>query len=310
MRAAVIGLGGIAEKAYLPLLSGWENLELILHARTRETVERYQEQYRVPHGTVRFEQVISLEPDVAFVLTPSDTHYEIASQLLEAGIHVYVEKPATLRSEHTRSLAELADEKDLVLSVGFNRRHAPLHRRARELWGGRPIGFCLLQKHRSSAYHPDLYSNYIDDTIHIIDLLRFFCGEASPGHTEAQIAGGKLVRAVSMVNLSHGGTGVVSTELNAGGWQERYALHGGGASLYVDAFSSLSFVDEQGEYLEEETYASAWTSTLKGRGFVDEIAHFLECVREGDSPETSAWEAARTQQLLEGMVDEASEGQG
>lgn len=147
MSAAVIGLGGIAEKAYLPLLSGWQGLDLILHCRTLETVEQYQEQYGVPEGSDELEEVLGLEPDVAFVLTPSDTHYTIARRLLEEGVHVYLEKPATLRSEHTLSLAELAEAENRVLMVGFNRRYAPLHRRARELWGGRPIGFCVLEKH-------------------------------------------------------------------------------------------------------------------------------------------------------------------
>lgn len=303
MRAAVIGLGGIAEKAYLPLLTGWAGLDLILHCRTRETVEGYQLQYRVPHGTDDFEEVLALEPQVAFVLTPSDTHHTIARRLLDAGVHVYLEKPATMHSGHTRALAELADERDRVLMVGFNRRYAPLHRRARELWQGRPVGFCVLEKHRTSAYHPDLYSNLIDDTIHIIDLLRFLSGEARVLSTESEISGGKLVRAVVTLELNGGGRAIIATELNAGGWQETYALHGAGASLHVDAFSQLRLIDGRAEHVERETYSSAWTSGLKGRGFEDEIEHFLECVARGSQPQTSAWEALKTQQLLEAMVD-------
>jgi virulence factor len=303
MRAAVIGLGGIADKAYLPLLAGWRGLDLILHCRTRDTVERYQAQYRVPEGTDELDEVLAWEPDVAFVLTPSDTHYAIARRLLDAGVHVYLEKPATLHSEHTRTLAEMAEAADRVLLVGFNRRYAPLHRRALELWEGRPVGFCVLEKHRPSAYHPDLYSNAIDDTIHIIDLLRFFCGEAVALHTTARVIDDKLVRAVATLAVGDAGHAVVATELDAGGWQERYALHGGGASLYVDAFSRLRFIDKQGQRTETETYASAWTSTLKGRGFKDEVAHFLTCVREGRTPRMSAWEALKTQELLEEIVD-------
>ncbi len=303
MRAAVIGLGGIAEKAYLPLLTGWVGLDLILHCRTRETVEQYQLQYRVAHATDDFEEVLALEPQVAFVLTPSDTHYAVARQLLEAGVHVYLEKPATMHSGRTQELAELADGRDRVLMVGFNRRYAPLHRRARQLWRGRPVGFCVLQKHRTSAYHPDLYSNLIDDTIHIIDLLRFFCGEATVLSTESETSGGKLVRAVVTLKLNGGGRAVIATELNAGGWQEAYALHGAGASLHVDAFSQLRLIDGRAERVERETYSSAWTSGLKGRGFEDEIDHFLECVARGSQPQTSAWEALKTQQLLEAVVD-------
>lgn len=139
--------------------------------------------------------------------------------------------------------------------------------------------------------------------MHIIDLLRFFCGDAVALHTNAEVIGGKLVRAVATLTVDEAGHAVVATELDAGGWQERYALHGGGASLYVDAFSRLRFIDKGGERVERETYASAWTSTLKGRGFEDEVAHFLACVCEDRTPQTSAREAWRTQKLLEDMVD-------
>ena len=307
MRVAIVGLGDIARKAYLPLLSTWEGIELLLCSRTPATVERIQGQYRLHRGTSDLDELLSWEPGAAFVLTPSPTHRAIAGRLLDAGVDVFVEKPATMHSAETQELAELARARDRILMAGFNRRYAPLHRQARELWGSRTVGLCVLQKHRASAAHHDLFSNYIDDTIHIIDLLRFFCGDGEAVSTVRQVRQGQLVGAVSVVALPGGGFGMVVTSLQAGGWTEQYTLHGDGASMYVDAFSRLRLVTEDGERVWEEGYASTWKTTLQARGFATQIAHFFQCVHSREQPLTSGWEALRTQRLLEDMLAEAED---
>ncbi len=93
--------------------------------------------------------------------------------------------------------------------------------------------------------------------------------------------------------------------MRAGHWKEQYALHGDGASLYIDAFSRVALVEGGEQRVWEETYASSWKTTLKGRGFHDQIAHFLDCVQTRSQPETTAWEAAKTQQLVEDIVLQA-----
>lgn len=302
MRVAIVGLGDIARKAYLPLLANWEGIELLLCSRTPATVARVQDQYRLRWGTSDLRELLSWEPQAAFVLTPSPTHRPIAGRLLGAGVDVFVEKPLAMHSAETQELVELAEARERVLMAGFNRRHAPLHRQARELWGDRTVGLCVLQKHRASAAHPDLFSNYIDDTIHIIDLLRFFCGDGKAVATVRHVRQGRLVGAVSTVALPGGGFGMVVTSLQAGGWTEQYALHGDGASVYVDAFSRLRLVTGDGERVWEEGYASTWRTTLQARGFAGEIAHFFECVRSREQPLTSGREALKTQRLLEAML--------
>jgi len=299
---AVIGLGGIAEKAYLPVLTSWEGIELLLYSRNPASVVRFQNQYRVRRATSNLDELLGWGPQAAFVITPSSSHRELAQRMLEAGADVYVEKPLTLSLPDSQALAELADRKGRVLMVGFNRRFAPLHRQARELWGDRRIQTAVFQKHRTSAYHPNLYQNHIDDTIHIIDALRYFCGEGIARHTSSQLEGGKLVGAASTIELKGGGTGLVVTSLRAGGWLETYTLHGEAASLQVEAFERLTLTIENRQTTWKESYASAWMNTLKGRGFVDEIGHFFDCVRSRTQPETSAWEAVKTQELVEAMV--------
>ncbi len=306
MRLAIIGLGGIAEKAYLPLLSTWSGLTLLACSRSPKTVHGHLERYPFERGTTDLDELISWEPDAALVLTPNPSHYEITKRLLVGGIDTYVEKPLAMSSDESAELGEIAGQRDRILMVGFNRRYAPIHQWVKDRWGGRPVRFCLIEKHRSEPVHPDLETHYTDDTIHQIDLLRYFCGEAEPLSTRFAMRNGEIEGAFSSLRLGGGGLALLATSRSAGRWRERYELHGDRTSVYVEAFTAARWVDEAGErHFSADEYGS-WASHLMIRGFEGELKHFFDCVDSRSQPETSAEESVRTQALLEGLL-QASE---
>ncbi len=119
MLIGVIGLGNIASKAYLPVLGCKEGVDLALCSRSEETVHRVQSQYRIPKATTHLEDLVRMGITAAFVLSPNDTHALIGRALLEKGVDVFFEKPATLNSRETQELAELADRGGRVMMVGL-----------------------------------------------------------------------------------------------------------------------------------------------------------------------------------------------
>lgn len=302
MQIAVIGLGNIARKAYLPILGNLQGLDILPSSRSETATREIQAQYRLPRGAADLAEVIHQRPQAAFVLTPKETHFEIVRQLLEADIDVFVEKPATLHSADTRALAELAERRSRVLMVGFNRRFAPLHIRARELMGNRRISLGVFEKHRAAGSNTDLAEHIVQDTIHQIDLLRFYCGEGKVISTSCQTQQGNVLSASSMVALENGGTAILATCLRAGAWQERYSLHGSNQSILIDAFERLRLVSTNEERTWRENYASKWKTNLEGRGFTGQIDHFLACVLKREQPQTSGHDSVRTQQLVEDMI--------
>jgi predicted dehydrogenase len=64
--------------------------------------------------------------DAASVATPTSSHHEIATQLLQRGKHLLVEKPITENPQHAGALAELAARNQLVLQVGHVERFNPV----------------------------------------------------------------------------------------------------------------------------------------------------------------------------------------
>jgi virulence factor len=305
MRAAIVGLGDIARKAYLPILATREDLDIFLCSRSEASVEKIQAQYRLSRGTTGLADAIRDRPQAAFVLTPKETHFEIVRQLLEANIDVFVEKPATIHSADTRALAELADRQGRVLMVGFNRRFAPLHVKGRELMANQPVSLGLFQKNRAGASKDSLVDQFGEDTIHQIDLLRFYCGEAEVVSTVYQTQQGKLYSATSTIALETGGIAVLATCLQAGAWKESYSLFGSKQSIFIDAFARLRLVIPKEEKTWQEPYASSWEMTLEGRGFTGQINHFLDCVQKRAQPQTSGWDSVKTQQLVEAMLAKA-----
>ena len=308
LNVAILGGGEIARKAYLPLLRTWPHIRIVgLFSRTQETVDDVCADWQIDFGTTKLEALLARGPQAAFVLTAHPSHAPLVRALLEAGVDVYVEKPATESSAATRELADLAKAKGRLLMVGFNRRHALLYRQAREVFAGHCPQMCVIEKHRPSAYHVSLYNNYLDDTIHQIDLLRFFCGDVRPIHTSFEMRDGKLVGALSVAALPTGGLAVILTSLQAGAWQERVALHGDGLTVEVSAFRELRVKAPEREEIYGLDRPGRWVPELVERGFHGAVKHFFECVRERRNPESDGYEAAQTQELVEAMVTAAGQ---
>lgn len=68
--------------------------------------------------TKDYRDLFKLGLDAVVVATPPVTHYEIAKCCLEHGLHVLVEKPMTLNSQHAQDLISIAEARGLTLMVG------------------------------------------------------------------------------------------------------------------------------------------------------------------------------------------------
>jgi virulence factor len=228
-----------------------------------------------------------------------------AKMLLDAGIDVLVEKPLAQNSEEARILTQIAEKNNRILMVGFNRRFSLLYKKAQDILKGKKIQFAILQKNRPRATHTSLYNNYLDDTIHQIDLLRFYCGNVEPISTSYEMEEGKIIGAVSQCRLEDGGLGVILTSLKAGSWQEKVVLHGEHLTVEVDAFEKLTIKSHDHDQVFGTDRPGKWIPDLQERGFHGEIEHFFNCVQSRKQPLTNGADALQTHQLIEKLVEKA-----
>lgn len=89
----------------------------------KEKALRICETWRIPYAD-SLEQ-LAAQCDAVFVHTSTASHYEVVSRLLNAGVHVCVDKPLADKLSDAEALVELAARRHLTLMVGFNRRFAP-----------------------------------------------------------------------------------------------------------------------------------------------------------------------------------------
>jgi predicted dehydrogenase len=104
-------------------------------------LERQTQRYPAVAATQRLEDVLSdSDVDCVLLATPVFSHYELARECLEAGKHVFVEKPLAPSSEQAAALVDLATGLGLTLSCGHTFLHSPAVRKVKELISSGELG--------------------------------------------------------------------------------------------------------------------------------------------------------------------------
>jgi len=134
LRVAIVGCGKIAD-SHAAQIQRIKNCEIVA-ACDRELLMARQLCDRFPINSY-FSDLNDLlseaRPDVVHITTPPASHCEIAKRCLEAGCHVYVEKPFTYNEDEARTLISLANERRLKLTVGHDYQFSHAARRMRAL---------------------------------------------------------------------------------------------------------------------------------------------------------------------------------
>ena len=90
--------------------------------------------------------------DAVSVATPDHAHHDPAAECLEAGAHVFVEKPLTIDPGEARALVRLAEARRRVLMVNYSQRWLPEHRRIEQLIASGALGeIAFVESHRWDA---------------------------------------------------------------------------------------------------------------------------------------------------------------
>src|SRR5450756_3116096 len=77
MKVGVIGLGAIAQKAYLPILAARGDLDIVLATRNSQTLDQISRQYRIPQKVGSVEELIHTGIQATFVHAATEAHFQI-----------------------------------------------------------------------------------------------------------------------------------------------------------------------------------------------------------------------------------------
>ena len=189
LRVAVAGCGGLARRYHLRALSRMPGVRVVAvadpdpsargHAARTTGAAAYADPYQA---------ILRPDVDAVVVCAPPAAHADLAIAALEAGRHLYLEKPIATSSADGRRVAAAAASSGTVTAIGLAYRFDPLYDRARALLGEGVIGTL---REVSTAYHepgrPGRGGALVDLGVHHLDLLTWLTGETLAAFDDSEL---------------------------------------------------------------------------------------------------------------------------
>jgi len=126
VRVGVVGTGAISQVVHVPMFAEREDVDLLAVADAdRHKAEALSERFDVPM-VLDFDALIARDDiDAVAICTPNDLHESMAIAALEAGKHVFVERPLATTSAGAARVIEVAERVGRILVVGMPHRFRP-----------------------------------------------------------------------------------------------------------------------------------------------------------------------------------------
>lgn len=177
-----------------------------------------QRRYPGAHLTTRLDDVLSDESvDAVMLATPVSTHYALAAAALDAGKHVFVEKPLAASAAEAESLVETAAEAGLLLMPGHTFLYSPPVNLTKEMIRRGDLGdiyFISMSRVNLGLHQPDVSVAW-DLGPHDFSILRYWLDE-TPRYVSA-ISRGCIIPEtpdVAFINLEFASGAIAHVELS------------------------------------------------------------------------------------------------
>lgn len=195
IKVALIGAGKMGI-SHLSLLGAHPDVQIVGVADTSKLVTDVLHKYSGFETYADYTKMLEhVKPDAVFVAAPTKFHASIVDDLLNRGIHVFVEKPFCLNVEQGKKLVKLAKEKGLVNQVGYHNKFIGTFEEVKKILQGGYIG--NIQHFLGEAYGPVVVKKkagtwrsdpaegggcLMDYASHVIDLLNFLVAPITKIH--------------------------------------------------------------------------------------------------------------------------------
>jgi len=292
VRLGVLGAGLYANATLLPELKKLKAVELVgiasaggLHA------QHSGNKFGFAYATSNDEQILNdSNINAVAILTRHDSHADLAVKALKAGKHVFVEKPLAVDADQLSAVVEqLTTSTRQIVTVGFNRRFAPLAVALAQFLAGRTEPLHVHYR-INAGYIP--FNHWVHDPVqgggriigegcHFVDFITFLVGSAPVSVIARALPDvGKYHQDnVSMTfTFPDGSVGVTDYLANGDNSfpKERVEAFSGGSVAVLDDFRAL------------ETVRDGRRKTVKrfgqDKGHFGEMQAFAQSIRSGGQP--------------------------
>lgn len=291
VKLGVLGAGMYANSILLPAIKKADDIELVgiassggLHA------QHAGKKFGFQYATSNDDEIIN-DPNIntVAILTRHNTHAELVVKAMKAGKHVFVEKPLAINSKQLEQVNQtLISNLQSLLTVGFNRRFAPLAQQLQSLVSHLQEPKYIHYRINAGAIPLDHWTQdpeigggrIVGEACHFIDFITFLVG-APPISVTARALPNNSKYCEDNVSMTFsfpdGSIGIVDYLANGDKSfsKERVEVFWGGQIAVLDDFVSLQFVKD-GKKKE--------IKGAQNKGWVDEWKVFAKSIREGGEP--------------------------
>lgn len=271
IRIGIIGIGAIAERAFLPgfaepgspeagrALPDW-NFDgcpgarvVMLASRNYARVSRIAAEFHVPQVTTDWHELISSPlVDAVCVTTPNNLHYEMSTAASRAEKHVLVDKPMALSLDDADEMIEEAEKTRTLLMVNQTQRFFPVHEAAKQIVNAGSLGRVLSMRARWSHSGPEHWSPdgrwffqkeqagagaLFDLGIHKFDLMRFLTGKEAVQVSAFTATLAKEIEvddyAAAIIRFADGALGVVEASWSSSPAENSMKMYGTKGNLQI-----------------------------------------------------------------------------
>jgi len=253
VRVAVIGCGTIAQKAYLPVLTSIEGIEVVAIVDVNEPLARdVAKRYKVAKYYTDYKKILQDDSiDLACICTPSHLLAKISLDLLRSGKHVLVEKPFALSVKDGKEVLEVAREEKRKVAVAYEYRYFPSMKKLKGEIGSGALGTITtilgvahthipLAWTRSTWLYQDEVGVLYDFAPHLIDAILWLI----PSDVKEIVAFGQkfpagmtcLTEAEIMLKFKSGATALASVSWLTGTTLFTLSIYGTGGRAFEDVF--------------------------------------------------------------------------
>lgn len=267
------------------------------------------------------------EVEVIYILTRHDSHAEIALQALQAGKHIFCEKPLTLTLEEAIAIQRAANSANSFLMVGFNHRWNPAVRWARQWIEQKQTPIRSLQLTFATSHFLESWAGLAEEGggvlvclgSHALDLACTLVGE-TPNRLSAMTARLRLPHpylddtAALLMQFPSGAIGSLTIHDHAAPSYPNYYTTEPSRLVRAEIFgerwtiiienSNLVHLFEQ----EARSFQMIINDPLEILGIQSEDEHFLKCISEGVQPIPDVSDGVRAVYLVTLAMQSAQSG--
>ena len=301
MKAAVIGCGLIGRKRALALP---EYVELVgCFDEDSLAGESFATEFKTTNFTSLGELLDIRDLNFVIIATRHDSLHSLAIAGLNAGKHVFIEKPGAINNFEFKKVCELARKRDLKVHVGYNHRHHPALRKAFELSSEGMIGEVMFLRGRyghggrlgyENEWRADKLKSgggeLIDQGTHLIDLSIGFLGKIQLEYAATPSYFWKMqVEDNVFMSLKNSAGKIAFLQASCTEWKNMFALEiygqtgkleisGLGRSYGVETLTFHKMLPEMGPPISE-----TWTFPEPDDSWAIEMGEFLDDLQTGAS---------------------------